>query len=235
MLTASTQIFDNAHMRTGERERTARPGGARKPRSSYHHGDLPRAMLAEAIRVIQRQGIDALTLRGVGHRLGVSRTALYRHFASKDALLQAVASEGFRMLQHELQAAWQGGGQSREGFDAMGRAYVRFAVRHPSHYRVMFGSALRAGEALPKPQSGGDGDAFGTLVRALTAQQQAGLVRSDDPQQLALYVWAVVHGVAMLALDGILRTPEDVGALTELAIAKLWSGIAVETARGSGS
>lgn len=175
--------------------------------------------------MIQRQGIDGLTLRGVGQRLGVSRTALYRHFASKGALLQAVSAEGFRTLQQELHAAWLGGGQSREGFDAMGRAYVQFAVRYPAHYRVMFGSALRAAAAMPKPDPDGDGDAFGTLVRALVAQQQAGLVRNDDPQQLALYVWAVVHGIAMLALDGILRTPEDVHASTEFAIATLWTGI----------
>ena len=72
---------------------------------AYHHGDLPQAMLAEAVRTIQRHGIDELTLRGVGERLGVSRTALYRHFANKDALLQAVATEGFCMLQDALQDA----------------------------------------------------------------------------------------------------------------------------------
>lgn len=229
MLTLSTPIFDNQLMRTSQRSRANGPGRARKPRSSYHHGDLRRAMLAEAIRMIQRQGIDALTLRGVGQRLGVSRTALYRHFASKSALLQAVAAEGLRMLQQELQAAWLGGGLSREGFDAMGRAYVQFAVRHPSHYRVMFGSALREAQALPTPDPDGGGDAFGALVGALVAQQQAGLVRNDDPHQLALYVWAVVHGVAMLALDGILRTPEDVHTLAEFAIAKLWAGIGSES------
>jgi hypothetical protein len=82
-----------------------------------------------------------------------------------------------------------------------------------------------ATDTPPKPDPGGDGDAFGTLVRALTAQQQAGLVQNGDPQQLALYVWAVVHGIAMLALDGILRAASDIDTLTELAIANLWAGI----------
>ena len=59
---------------------------ARKPADRYHHGDLPHAMLQEAVRTIQTQGVDALTLRCVGERLGVSRTALYRHFADKQAL-----------------------------------------------------------------------------------------------------------------------------------------------------
>ena len=90
-------------------EPEGQPANARR---TYHHGDLPRALLAEAVRTIQRHGIAALTLRHVGATLGVSRNALYRHFANKDALLHAVAAEGLRLLQVELQRAWQraGGG-----------------------------------------------------------------------------------------------------------------------------
>lgn len=215
--------------------RKGRSGSTRGPRRSdaalagrpapYHHGDLPRAMLQEAVRVIQRHGIDALTLRGVGEQLGVSRTALYRHFANKAALLQAVAAEGFRTLRSELQQAWTRGGEGRPGFEAMGHAYVQFAVRHPSHYRVMFGSALRDANATPVPDPDGGGDAFGALVNALVAQQRAGIVRADDPRQLALYVWSVVHGIAMLALDGILRTPEDVDRAARYAIERMRTGI----------
>lgn len=210
--------------------RSSRAGKPGKPgragKVSYHHGDLPRAMLRQAVRTIQSDGIHALTLRGVGEQLGVSRTALYRHFTGKDDLLQAVAAEGFRMLQTELHDAWQRGGEGRAGFDAMGRAYIQFAVHHPSHYRVMFGSALRRSD-MPVPDPDGSGDAFGTLVHALEAQQRAGLVRNDPPAQLALYVWAVVHGVAMLAIDGALRPPVDLDALTALAIERLSSGISV--------
>lgn len=207
------------------RRRTART--ARAPRETYHHGHLPHAMLREAVRVIQRHGAGALTLRGVGARLGVSRTALYRHFANKDALLAAVAAEGFRMLRRELQDAWTSQGGGRLGFEAMGRAYVGFAIRHPSHYRVMFGGALREANAALPPDPDGAGDAFGTLVDALVAQQRSGIVRNDDPVQLARYVWAVVHGVAMLAIDGVLRTPADVERLTSLAIERLRTGIGV--------
>src|SRR5262245_20881721 len=109
---------------------------ARKRRDRYHHGDLSRALVEEAVRTIQKAGVDALTLRRVGERLGVSRTALYRHFADKAALLEAVASEGFRMLRTELQQAWDAHRGGRVGFEAEGAAYIRFAVAHPSHYRV---------------------------------------------------------------------------------------------------
>jgi AcrR family transcriptional regulator len=202
------------------------PRPARRRPDRYHHGDLRRALLLEAVRTIQAEGTAALTLRGVGDRLGVSRTALYRHFADKQALLDEVAAEGFRMLRTALRAAWAPGG--RRGFDAMGQAYVRFAVTHPSHYRVMFGGLAAKHEAAID-ESGGEvddsADAFQVLVEAIVAEQAAGRFRRDDPQALALYIWSMVHGVAMLALDGLLPPPMTPDALTTLAIARLHGGV----------
>jgi AcrR family transcriptional regulator len=197
---------------------------ARKPASRYHHGDLPRAMLQEAVRTIQTHGVDALTLRGVAERLGVSRTALYRHFVDKQALLAAVAAEGFRMFRTALIDAWDTAGRGREGFDAMAVAYVRFAVTHPSHYRVMFGGVVQACDASPVPSDAGT-DAFQVLVDAIVEQQEAGLVRNDNALQLARFIWAVVHGVAMLALDGVLSVPEA-NTLVKFANERLHTGIA---------
>lgn len=195
-----------------------------KPPSRYHHGNLPQAMLLEAVRTIQTQGMEALTLRGVGERLGVSRTALYRHFADKQALLAAVAAEGFRTLRTALAEAWESAGRGRAGFEAMGLAYVRFAVTHPSHYRVMFGGAVRASD---KNSPGDPGtDAFQVLLDAITEQQAQGLVHGDEPRQLALYIWAVVHGVAMLALDGMLPPEVPAASLMALANNRLRTGLA---------
>src|SRR6185295_8734013 len=112
-----------------ERMATPRaPRLAKKPRDQYHHGDLRRALLQAAVRTVQKHGESALTLRAVGDELGVSRTALYRHFADKSALLTAVAAEGFRMFRLALLAAWEGGDKGAAGFTAMGEAYVRFAM-----------------------------------------------------------------------------------------------------------
>src|SRR4051812_41503442 len=100
----------------------------------YHHGNLRRALLDEALATIRAEGVSGLTLREIGTRVGVSRTALYRHFADKRALLSAVATEGFRTLRLELVAAWENNGRGRAGFETMGVAYVRFAVANPAHY-----------------------------------------------------------------------------------------------------
>jgi AcrR family transcriptional regulator len=179
----------------------SRPRPARKRPDRYHHGDLSRALVQEAVRTIQARGVDALTLRAVGQRLGVSRTALYRHFADKTALLAAVAAEGFRQLRLDLTSAWERHHGGREGFAAMGTAYVRFALAHPSHYRVMFGASLDARHEDAALAAEG-GAAFQVLVDAILAQQRAGVVRLDDPLPIARFVWATVHGVAMLGIDG---------------------------------
>ena len=194
-------------------------------KAAYHHGDLRRALLDEAVRTIRDDGAAALTLRAVGARLGVSRTALYRHFADKSALLNAVSEDGFRRLADALEHAWTGAGGGLRGFEEQGRAYVRFALDNPSHYRVMFGvwssrdedTALRAAGAR----------AFQLLVDALAALQRDGFVRRDEtPAQVALYVWAAVHGVAMLAIDGRLPGgPGGVRDVIEYAVHRIGSGI----------
>src|SRR4249920_4021059 len=123
---------------------------ARKPNRPYHHGNLRRGLLDEALATIRAEGVDGLTLREIGARLGVSRTALYRHFADKRALLAAVATEGFRTLRLQLVAAWEEGGRGRAAFESMGVAYVRFAVGNPSYYRVMFGGFVDATACEPE-------------------------------------------------------------------------------------
>lgn len=196
---------------------TARP--RRKRAGHYHHGDLRRALIEQALRTIQSAGAEGLTLRGVGAALGVSRTALYRHFADKEALLAAVAREGFRMLREALREAWQGE-RGAAGFAAMGAAYLQFAVAHPAHYRVMFGRFVESGERDPELVCEAEG-AFGTLVEALVALQREGLARADDPLLQARFVWSVTHGIAMLAIDGQLHGHDDAIALNRYAAERI--------------
>ena len=200
---------------------------ASKPRRPYHHGNLRRALLDEALATIRNEGVSGLTLREIGARLGVSRTALYRHFADKRALLTAVATEGFRTLRLELIKAWDEGGRGRAAFVAMGGAYIRFAVANPSHYRVMFGSFLDP-DCEPDLASEAAG-AFQALVNALAALQVNGVVRGDSTVLMARFVWSVVHGVAMLGIDGQLREPGDIEDLMQYALKRLRTGIEAAT------
>jgi AcrR family transcriptional regulator len=198
---------------------------ARKRADRYHHGDLRHALLQAAVRTIGNHGIDALTLRGVGSALGVSRTALYRHFRDKAALLAAVGAEGFRTLRAELSESWERGGRGQRGFQAMGVAYVQFAVAHPSHYRVMFGADIFGAEYSDLAQE--STGAFQVLVDGIVELQGRHLARRDDPRQMALFVWATTHGVAMLAIDGRLgREASAIDGLTHYMTERVLAAIA---------
>ena len=205
----------------------AQPRRPRKKRAGqYHHGDLRRALIDQALKIIDKEGTEALTLRGVGDALGVSRTALYRHFADKQALIAAVAREGFRDLRVSLVEAWTREEHGFQGLQSMGLAYVAFAVAHPSHYRAMFGrfveSCKKDPELIEEARA-----AFQALVEALVELQQEGQARGDDPLLQARFVWSVVHGVAMLAIDGQLREGDESGeGLSRYAVDRIQVAIA---------
>jgi len=206
--------------------RLARP--RKKRAGQYHHGNLRRALIDEALRTIDQQGAEALTLRSVGDALGVSRTALYRHFSDKQALVAAVAREGFRTLRLALIDAWDKSGRGHAGFEAMGDAYLQFAAGHPSHYRVMFGRFDESGVRDPELTEEAEG-AFRALVDALVELQREGLARADDPVLQARFVWSVTHGIAMLVIDGRLRHDDPSGAtLNRYATERLRAAIAVQ-------
>ena len=203
---------------------SSRPKTGKRPAKPYHHGDLRRALLDEALRTIQTEGVEHLTLRTVGAKLGVSRSALYRHFADKQSLLATVGKEGFRKLRQTLADAWEANGHGRIGFEAMAKAYVQFAVAHPSHYRVMFGgfieSAAKDDHFIAEARG-----AFQVLVDALVEQQNAGDIRRDDPVLMARFVWALVHGTAMLFINGQLPEPDQREALETYVVERIYASI----------
>jgi AcrR family transcriptional regulator len=171
-------------------------------RSTYHHGNLPRALVDAALRLVETQGAEALTLRGAARLAGVSQAAPYRHFTDKQALLAAVAEEGFRTMTRAMRRASAPHAADPLGrFRAQGLAYIEFATAHPAHYRVMFGRAMADKSAYPSLQAA-SAETFGLLVEALRDCQKAGLVRPGDSEELALCAWSAVHGLSSLAVDG---------------------------------
>jgi AcrR family transcriptional regulator len=204
-----------------------------KRTAAYHHGDLRRALVDAAVPLLRTGGAEALTLRAVAREAGVSQTAPYRHFADRAALVAAVAEDGFRRLLARLTAAARAPGRTtgraqhtaRGGLQAIALAYVRFALDHPEEYRVMFGREVAATPAAP---GSARQDVFALLRSGIATLQEQGLVREGDASTMALSAWSLVHGLAMLALDGQLagRQMPSADALTLQATELLMFGMA---------
>jgi AcrR family transcriptional regulator len=193
---------------------------------AYHHGDLERALVDTAVKMIQNEGVQALTLRGVGARLGVSRTALYRHFAHKEALLARVAAEGFKRFHEALASAVARAAKRREDpLPAMAIAYITFARSNPSHYQTMFSGVLTDWRQYPDLILHADA-AFDVLLDTIRAQQKDGRIRAGDPLELAEITWAMSHGIATLGMAHQLsRTPTSLEDLAVLGCATLQHGL----------
>ncbi|MEQ9496932.1 MAG: TetR/AcrR family transcriptional regulator [Deltaproteobacteria bacterium] len=183
---------------------------APKKKPTYHHGDLRRALLDAALALVGEGGIDALTLREAARRAGVSHNAPYRHFADKEALLVAIATEGFERLADALAAAESEAPDDFERFVGGGEAYVTFALENAAHYRVMFGPTL-ANKIGQHPDLDVVGmRAFKGLLDHVERAEARGLLPGDRPADaVAMTMWAYVHGLAMLVLDGHLPLDPD--------------------------
>jgi AcrR family transcriptional regulator len=165
---------------------------ATEPRP-YHHGDLRRVLLDEAIAAIERDGPSSLSLRALARQAGVSHAAPAHHFGDKVGLLTAIAAEGFELLADETEGAY-----SRTGsFLEVGVAYVGFAVRHRAHFEVMFRpDLLRADDPALAAAQRRSGEALYGPVGSVAPGPEADTLRAG------VAAWALVHGLATLYLDG---------------------------------
>lgn len=161
----------------------------------YHHGDLRAALLDAAVILLAEHGVSGLTLRDCARRAGVSHAAPYRHFASKEALLAAIATQGFGWLHQAGLAAMTPHVDPVARLDAYGHAYVRFALAHPHHFRLMFTSECH--DSGPTPQEQSQDNAYVLLREAATAVSPAG----SDRDLAAVAYWSRPHGLALLLLD----------------------------------
>ena len=166
----------------------------------YHHGDLRRALVEAALELVKEHGPAGITLRESARRAGVTHAAPYRHFADKEALLAAVAEEGFVRLRRETEQAMEGV-SPEDLLEVIGVVYVRFARRNPSQFRVMFGAEMGDKRRYPSLTQA-DQSVFDLLCEAIRRSQAAGVVASGNPARLGMVQWSMLHGVAALVVDG---------------------------------
>jgi AcrR family transcriptional regulator len=176
-------------------------------KSPYHHGNLRDALVAAAIEILEADGLSALTLRAVARRVGVSQTAPYRHFNDKEALLAAVAAEGFRR-KHQIQMNYVNAAPDVGKFRASGKGYVAFGSENPELLKLMFGAAIRDWSQFPELVAASRVNYDGLLAAAAAALPEDSPVTAET---VASAAWSMVHGLTLLLVDGQI-TPERAGA-----------------------
>lgn len=164
----------------------------------YHHGDLRAALVRAGREILDAEGLPALTLRAAARRAGVSHAAPYRHFADGEALLAAIATEGFAELRAALLAP-AARARDEDRLTDMAAAYVGFAIDHPAIYRLMFGSAIPSKTAHPALIAAGAA-AYRPLAEAVA--ERLGAHRGPPGvRALTIGAWSLVHGIAHLLVE----------------------------------
>jgi AcrR family transcriptional regulator len=172
-------------------------------RKTYHHGDLRVALLDAADGLLDEGGVEAVSLREVARRTGVTATATYRHFADKESLLAALAVRGFEAFAMALQKS---AAKSDNPLAAMGQTYVRFALARPGRFRLMFGPAVADRDRHPELKA-----AVAQVTQGFGQAIQARPDLGPAPDVVALRLWSMIHGLSHLLLDGMLpgHDPDD--------------------------
>jgi AcrR family transcriptional regulator len=176
----------------------------------YRHGNLPTALLAAARQILDENGLQAVGLRETARRVGVSATAAYRHFTSKEDLLASVAAEGFRELAATMKRATRG----PTPLSRAGLAYIEFAQQNRGLFRLMFGPVLAERAKYEALQTATD--AVGDLLLGNVADVDQ---RPLDRNAAAMAAWGLVHGLSHLFVDGMAPSAQAL-VLAEEILAK---------------
>jgi len=185
----------------------------------YHHGDLRTALLTAAEEIVNRDGVAGLTLRGVAREVGASHAAPKNHFDDLTGLLSELAAIGFTRFADRMQAAAAAQTAPTDRLNAIGRAYVEFALAEPGLFQLMF-----RGERLDKSRPALNAAmerAFGTLTGSVSATHEGDPDVARATRAHAARAWSMVHGYAILLLDDRLNPLLDAGAPRDDALALL--------------
>lgn len=187
------------------------------PAKPYHHGNLREELLDLALADLESSGAATLSLRDLAARAGVSKTAPYRHFPDRDALLTALMDHGWKDLHDATERAQDAASDPLSGLRDMGRAYLGFALSRPGMYRLLFsgeGKSLASGLVCPDASN-----SYRLLERQVALCQARGWRPDANGQILTLSVWSLVHGAADLALESLVLAPPGMSPL------EFWSSV----------
>jgi AcrR family transcriptional regulator len=191
------------------------------PERPYHHGNLRTALLAQAEQTVRERGVQDLSLRELAREVGVSHGAPRRHFADRQALLDALAEAGFARLGAELRSAAGGGGEDFQGrLRATATAYIRFATRDAALLELMFAGKHRGPSGALHEAAD---RAFSVILELIEQGQADGVIELGEPDRVGLVLFATIQGIAAL-LNGGMVDVEHLDELVADAIAHFLRG-----------
>ena len=191
-------------------------------RKSYHHGDLRNALLKAALDLVRDRRSTHFTLHDVSERVGVTQSAIYRHFADLDDLLSTLCRNGFDAFAEVQRQATAGNSDPWQRLRALVRAHLRFAISNPDYFRIMFDSGL-----ANRPENIARGQPTFQLLVDTIAEIDG---TAEHAFERAVAIWAAGHGLAALMLSGqlggILNMPDRAARLEETVTALIEHGLA---------
>ena len=178
-------------------------------KNEYHHGNLKTEFLQIALDFIAKEDVDKLTLKILSDATGTSRSAIYKHFKNKDALMERVIEHGFEMFDKTVSPVLGEKENSLiDRFYQSGKLYIKFAKEHPNLYRLLFGKkyAHIRDEIMSIKDAQCSG--FGALKLAIEEGQESGILTKDDSYKQAIVIWSSLHGISSLIIDGFMDVEE---------------------------
>ena len=193
-------------------------------KTQYHHGDLTKSLLESAAIIIKEQGVESLSMRKLADTVGVSRTAPYHHFKDKNALLCALAEQGFCEQEKILKVLRAQKNTAQEGFSKYVHAYLDYALQHNETYDLMYGRTLwKAGNPSDSLKAASKQTFKAWIDWVEELQGQNILPNNNTSLRIGQTTWASLHGLARLFIDGIYLDKEDLSDMIEQMIKNLCS------------
>jgi AcrR family transcriptional regulator len=196
-----------------------------KPKANYHHGDLRKELIKEAINIIRNEGVSSLSMRKLAINAGVSRNAYTYHFTDKNALLSAIAEEGFRIFTKRLRITPDDTNikLTKKRVTDFVTNYIYFAVDHSEYYGLMFGHELWASQSSSESLKREAYQAFRNYSGQISEYYHQGRIPIKvSPLQYAETSWATLHGMSRFLVDRI-YPPESADQMCASLITLFWT------------
>lgn len=201
-----------------------------KKNSTYHHGNLKEELLVQSLKIIQNEGIENLTLQVLSTKLGTSRSAIYRHFSSKEDLIHNVIYYGFQKFEENLAPIFSMNEKTiLDKLYLTGKNYINFAIENPNLYRMLFGDMFQdMRESSCNIEKDAHDGSFKSLINLFILGQEDGLFKKDNAMTQAQVLFSMCHGMSLLYIDGHINIKENINELYELSFETIKNGLRIK-------